>query len=63
MRKWTAVILSCGMLLSLAGCKAAGTSTEAVQTAESASGENEAPDNTTNENITLKIGFSTDKSD
>ena len=63
MRKWTAAILSCGMLLSLAACKAAGTSTETVQTAESSSGETVSADNTTNENITLRIGFSTDKSD
>lgn len=63
MRKWIAVILSCGMLLSLAACKNTGNSSQTGQTAELTSGVTKASDHPDQESITLKIGFSTDKSD
>ena len=63
MRKWIAAILSCGMLLSLAACTNTGNSSEPVQTAESASAETETASITAKENITLRIGFSTKKTD
>lgn len=63
MRKWIAVILSCGMLLSLAACKNTGNSSQTGQTAELTSGVTQASDDPDQESITLRIGFSTDKSD
>ncbi len=63
MRKWIAVILSCGMLLSLTACNSSANSSDSAQTAESTSRESDDSDKTTKENITLKIGFSTKKTD
>lgn len=63
MRKWIAAILSCGMLLSLAACKNTGNSSQTGQTAELTSGVTKASDDPEQESITLRIGFSTDRSD
>ena len=63
MRKWIAVILSCGMIISLTACTDTANSSETGQTSETEIGVTSAPDNTTSESITLRIGFSTKKSD
>ena len=63
MRKWIAAILSCGMIISLTACTDTANSSETGQTSEAEIGVTSAPDNTTSESITLRIGFSTKKSD
>lgn len=63
MRKWIAAILSCGMIISLTACTDTANSSETGQTSETEIGVTSAPDNTTSESITLRIGFSTKKSD
>lgn len=63
MRKWIAAILSCGMIISLTACTDTANSSEIGQTSEAEIGVTSAPDNTTSESITLRIGFSTKKSD
>lgn len=63
MRKWIAAILSCGMIISLTACTDTANSSEIGQTSETEIGVTSAPDNTTSESITLRIGFSTKKSD
>lgn len=63
MRKWIAVILSCGILLSLTACRNTDDPAQTGQAPEQASGVTEDPDKSTKENITLRIGFSTAGSD
>ena len=63
MRKWLAAILSCGMFFSLTACKNTGNSSDPAQASEPVSGKIIAPNTTAMENIILKIGFSTKKSD
>ncbi|MGN0598045.1 MAG: TRAP transporter substrate-binding protein [Ruminiclostridium sp.] len=63
MKKRLAVIWLCGMFLSLTGCKNTEDSSNTVQTEVPVSNETEDSGNSTEENITLKLGFSTKKSD